>query len=96
MPTGWRRCSSAPTEFGGLDVVVHAAGKMALAPLAELDLDVLDDLLRTNVRGTFVVGREAVRRIRDGGSIVNFSTSVVGLASLLIRPIQPAKGRSRR
>jgi 3-oxoacyl-[acyl-carrier protein] reductase len=70
----------AESEFGGVDVVVHAAGKMALAPLAELDLDVLDDLHRTNIRGTFVVGQQAVRRLREGGSIVNFSTSVVGLA----------------
>lgn len=71
---------TAEREFGGVDVVVHAAGRMDLAPLAELDLDVFDRLQRTNVRGTFVVGREAVRRLRPGGSIVNFSSSVVGLA----------------
>jgi 3-oxoacyl-[acyl-carrier protein] reductase len=82
----------AEEEFGGLDVVVHAAGRMALAPLAELDLDVLDDLHRTNIRGTFVVGREAVRRIRDGGSIVNFSTSVVGLAFPTYSAYSASKG----
>jgi 3-oxoacyl-[acyl-carrier protein] reductase len=70
----------AEEEFGGVDVVVHAAGRMPLAPLADLDLDVLDGLLRTNVRGTFVVDQQAVRRLRDGGSIINFSSSVVGLA----------------
>jgi 3-oxoacyl-[acyl-carrier protein] reductase len=67
-------------EFGGVDVVVHAAGRMDLAPLAELDLDVLDAMHRTNIRGTFVVGQQAVRRLRPGGSIVNFSSSVVGVA----------------
>jgi 3-oxoacyl-[acyl-carrier protein] reductase len=71
---------TAEREFGGVDVVVHAAGRMDLAPLAEFDLDVFDQLQRTNVRGTFLVGREAVRRLRPGGSIVNFSSSVVGLA----------------
>jgi 3-oxoacyl-[acyl-carrier protein] reductase len=71
---------AAEREFGGVDVVVHAAGRMDLAPLADFDLDVFDQLQRTNVRGTFVVGQQAVRRLRPGGSIVNFSSSVVGLA----------------
>ncbi|MFD4554207.1 SDR family oxidoreductase [Streptomyces sp. NPDC058469] len=74
---------AAEAEFGGgdgVDVVVHAAGRMQLAPIAELDLAVLDDLHRTNIRGTFVVLQQAARRVRPGGSIVTFSTSVVGLA----------------
>jgi 3-oxoacyl-[acyl-carrier protein] reductase len=82
----------AESEFGGVDVVVHAAGKMSLAPLAELDLDVLDDVHRTNIRGTFVVAREAVRRVRDGGSIVTFSTSVVGLAFPTYSAYSASKG----
>ena len=57
---------------------MHAAGRMVLAPLAELDLDVLDAVHRTNIRGTFVTNQQAARRLRPGGSIVNFSTSVLG------------------
>ncbi len=71
---------TAEKTFGGVDVVVHAAGILQLAPLADLDLDVLDRLLRTNVRGTFVVDQQAARRVRDGGAIINFSTSVLGLS----------------
>ncbi|MFC9257334.1 SDR family oxidoreductase [Amycolatopsis thailandensis] len=71
---------TAEKTFGGIDVVVHAAGTMYLAPVAELDLDRLDRLHRTNIRGTFVVDQQAARRVRDGGAIVNFSTSVLGLA----------------
>ncbi len=71
---------TAEKTFGGVDVVVHAAGIMYLAPVAELDLDRLDRLHRTNVRGTFVVDQQAARRVRDGGAIINFSTSVLGLA----------------
>ncbi|WP_371477737.1 SDR family oxidoreductase [Kitasatospora sp. NBC_00315] len=70
----------AEAEFGGVDVVVHAAGRMHTAPIAELDLAVLDDLHRTNIRGTFVVVQQAARRVRPGGAIVTFSTSAVGLA----------------
>lgn len=65
-------------ELGGVDVVVHAAGRMHLAPIAELDLDALDALHRTNIRGTFVVAQQAARRLRSGGAFVGFSTSVVG------------------
>jgi 3-oxoacyl-[acyl-carrier protein] reductase len=70
---------TAEQTFGGVDVVVHAAGIMVLSPLVDLDLADLDRLLRTNVRGTFVVDQQAARRLRSGGAIINFSTSVVGL-----------------
>lgn len=66
--------------FGGVDVVVHAAGIMLLAPVEELDLAVFDRVQRTNVRGTFVVNQQAARHLREGGSVVNFSSSVVGTA----------------
>ncbi|KOV96220.1 SDR family oxidoreductase [Streptomyces sp. NRRL B-3648] len=71
---------AATADYGGVDVVVHTAGRMYLAPIAELDLAELDALHRTNVRGTFVVAREAARRLRRGGALITFSTSVVGLA----------------
>src|SRR5918995_5686144 len=70
----------AEREFGGVDVVVHAAGVMPLSPLVDLDLEVFDRMYRTNIRGTFVVDQQAARRIRPGGTIVNFSSSVLGLA----------------
>ncbi|MFC9839193.1 SDR family oxidoreductase [Rhodococcus sp. NPDC127530] len=66
--------------YGGVDVVVHSAGIMLLAPLAELDLADLDRMHRTNIRGTFVVDQQAARRVRSGGAIINFSSSVVKLA----------------
>ncbi|MDQ3946897.1 MAG: SDR family oxidoreductase [Actinomycetota bacterium] len=67
-------------EFGGVDVVVHAAGIMLLSPLAELDLADLDRMHRVNIRGTFVVNQQAARRVRSGGAIINFSSTVVKLA----------------
>lgn len=69
----------AEQTFGGVDVVVHAAGVMPLGKVADMDLDAFDRLQRTNVRGTFVVAQQAARRLRDGGAIINFSSSVVGL-----------------
>ncbi|MEJ2889171.1 SDR family oxidoreductase [Actinomycetospora aeridis] len=66
--------------FGGIDVVVHTAGIMTLAPIAELDLDDLDRMHRTNIRGTVVVAQQAARRVRAGGAIIAFSTSVTRLS----------------
>lgn len=70
----------AEDAFGGIDAVIHSAGRMVLGTLAELDLAELDALHRTNIRGTFVVNQLAARRVREGGAIVNLSTSVVKLA----------------
>ncbi|WP_461017269.1 SDR family oxidoreductase [Streptomyces daliensis] len=68
----------AEAEFGGVDAVVNSAGRLALSPIAELDLTVLDAVHRTNIRGSFVVAQQAARRLRAGGSFVALSTSVVG------------------
>ena len=67
-------------QFGGVDVVVNTAGIMLLSPLAELNLDDFDRMHRTNVRGTFIVDQQSARRIRAGGAIINFSSSVVKIA----------------
>jgi 3-oxoacyl-[acyl-carrier protein] reductase len=69
----------ADRTYGGVDVVVNSAGVMVLSSIADLDLDKLDAMHRTNIRGAFVVAREAARRVRDGGSVVFVSTSQVGL-----------------
>ncbi|MDT0004049.1 SDR family oxidoreductase [Listeria cossartiae subsp. cayugensis] len=63
-------------HFGGVDVVVNTAGIMKLSPIATLDMDEFDLIQRTNVRGTFVVSKQAALRARTGGAIINFSTSV--------------------
>src|SRR6476469_214503 len=70
----------AEQEFGGVDVVVNAAGVMNPGtPLVELSLDEFDRIHRTNVRGAFVVAQQAARRLRRGGSIIFFSSTVTRL-----------------
>jgi 3-oxoacyl-[acyl-carrier protein] reductase len=65
--------------FGGIDVVVHAAGsRITAAPVAGAGLDDFDALLRINTRAAFVVNREAARHVRNGGAIVNLSGSAEG------------------
>ncbi len=79
-------------ELGGIDVVVHTAGQMDLAPLADFELGTLDAMVRTNLRGTFVVDQLAAKRIREGGAIINFSSSVVKLAPPTYAPYAATKG----
>lgn len=67
-------------RFGRLDVVVHTAGINRPAALTDLDLADFDAIHRVNVRGTFVVDQQAARRVRDGGAIVNVSSSMVRFA----------------
>ncbi|MDF0487513.1 SDR family oxidoreductase [Sphingomonas sp. H39-1-10] len=65
--------------FGGIDVVVNSAGVMLQARIAELPDDMFDRSMAINVKGTFNVCREAANRVREGGRIINISTSVIGM-----------------
>lgn len=58
--------SALTSEFGGIDVVVNTAGIMLLEPPADFDLDALDRMHRTNIRGTFVVSQLAAQQVRNG------------------------------
>src|SRR6202522_2067880 len=70
---------AAERAFGGVDVLVNNAGIMTLAPIAETDDASFDRHIAVNLKGTFNTLREAAKRLRNGGRIVNFSSSVVGL-----------------
>lgn len=70
---------AAEAAFGGIDILVNNAGIMTLSPLAESSDALFDRQIAVNLKGTFNTLREAAKRLRDGGRIVNFSTSVVGL-----------------
>lgn len=64
------------TAFGGVDAVVHTAGgHLTATPVTGAGLDEFDALVRLNTRGAFIVNREAARRLRNGGAIVNLSSS---------------------
>lgn len=74
-----RMFDSTETAFGRVDVLINNAGVMALAIIADSDDALFDRQIAVNLKGTFNTLREAARRLRDGGRIVNFSSSVVGL-----------------
>jgi 3-oxoacyl-[acyl-carrier protein] reductase len=70
---------AAEQAFGGVDVVVNNAGIMTLATIAASDDALFDRHIAVNLKGSFNMMREAATRLRRGGRIINFSSSVVGL-----------------
>jgi 3-oxoacyl-[acyl-carrier protein] reductase len=74
-----RMFDAADAAYGGVDVLVNNAGIMRLATLAESDDALFDSQIAINLKGTFNTLRQAAKRLRDGGRIVNLSSSVVGL-----------------
>jgi 3-oxoacyl-[acyl-carrier protein] reductase len=74
-----RMFDATEKEFGGVDVLVNNAGIMTLSSIATTDDAMFDRLIAVNLKGTFNGLREAAKRLRTGGRIISFSTSVIGL-----------------
>jgi 3-oxoacyl-[acyl-carrier protein] reductase len=70
---------AAEAAFRGVDVLINNAGIMKLAKIADSDDAMFDQQIAINLKGSFNAMREAARRLRNGGRIINFSTSVVGV-----------------
>ena len=69
----------AEEKFGGVDVLVTAAGIFKPTTFAGADEAHFDREMAVNVRGTFLCLVQAARRLRDGGRIVAISTTTLAL-----------------
>jgi 3-oxoacyl-[acyl-carrier protein] reductase len=79
-PAAMRRMFDQATAVsGGVDVLVNNAGIMQLAKISDADDGFFDRHIAINLKGVFNGMREAAKRLRSGGRIVSFSSSVVGL-----------------
>lgn len=66
-------------QLGKIDVLVNNAGVLKPVPLADTSDALYDHNFDINVRGTFNTLREAAARMNDGGRVVNFSSTTLGL-----------------
>ncbi len=66
----------AEAEFGGVDIAIHTAGRIIKKPVAEFTDADFAQLQNDNVSTMFYSMREAARRMRDGGRIINVGTSL--------------------
>jgi len=79
-PTAMRRMFDQATALsGGVDVLVNNAGIMQLAKISDAEDGFFDRHIAVNLKGVFNGMREAAKRLRSGGRIISFSSSVVGL-----------------
>ena len=88
-----RMFDAAEAAFGGVDVLVNNAGIMTLGKVAEMEDDAFDRMVAINLKGTFNTLREAARRLRNGGRIINTSSSVTTLLQPTYAAYAATQGR---
>lgn len=76
-PAVRRAVDRVAKDLGGLDALVNNAGLGGPNACANDGQDRWDEIVRTNLDGTFFTTRAALRHVPDGGRVVNVS-SVLG------------------
>jgi len=77
-----RLVAEIETRLGGLDILVNNAGILIEKPLLETTAADFDRLIGVNLRGAFLVGREALRlmvRQQTGGRVINLASELAYL-----------------
>ncbi len=72
--------NAAIERFGGLDILVNNAAISKHAPIDETSMELYDEILNTNLKGSFLASRSALPALieRGGGSIIMIG-SVAGI-----------------
>jgi 3-oxoacyl-[acyl-carrier protein] reductase len=73
-----RAIDRTASHFGRLDILVNSAGVLRMGPVDQFSLADLDETLAVNVRAVFVAAKAAAAHMRDGGRIINISSTNAG------------------
>ncbi|GFN31350.1 SDR family oxidoreductase [Paenibacillus xylaniclasticus] len=69
---------AAIEQFGHIDILVNNAGIMECVAITDVTEEMFDRQFDVNVKGTYFACQQAMKHMQQGGTIINFSTSVSG------------------
>jgi NAD(P)-dependent dehydrogenase (short-subunit alcohol dehydrogenase family) len=78
-------------QFGSIDILVYVAGYMIFKALKDFSTEEWRALMDVNFMGALYFAREALRRMKPGGAIVNISSIHAFQTSPLVAPYAAAK-----
>ncbi len=67
------------SKFGQVDYLINNAGVILYKFIEDTSEEEYDQLFNVNVKGTFLCCQQAIEHLKDGGAIVNFSTSLTAM-----------------
>jgi 3-oxoacyl-[acyl-carrier protein] reductase len=73
-----RAIDTVAERHGRLDILVNSAGVLLLGPIDQLTLEDFDRTVAVNVRAVFVAAKAAAVHMREGGRIINISSTNAG------------------
>jgi len=84
------------STFGKIDILVNTAGTMLKKPAAEVTEDEYDQMFNIHTKSAFFLLSEAAKRVKDGGRIVNISTTLTSVTTGLYSVYAGAKAASEQ
>ncbi|MGW7425181.1 SDR family oxidoreductase [Streptomyces sp. NPDC054813] len=83
VETLWERYDSQVLELSGstdLDILVNNAGVTPRGEIAETTAEAFDEAVAVNMRAPFFLTQHGLKRLRDGGRIINTSSGATRIA----------------
>ena len=68
-------------KLSSLDILVNNIGTNRPEPIQEVSDENLDFVINMNVRSTFRIARESIKKMNDGGSVVNITSQMGHIGS---------------
>jgi NAD(P)-dependent dehydrogenase (short-subunit alcohol dehydrogenase family) len=64
-------------RYGRVDIAINTVGKVLKKPIVETTEEEYDSMFAINTKAAYFFMREAAKRMKDGGKIINIATSLL-------------------